>query len=39
MLTKKEIQEILNQALDTGADFGEIFFENTFSNQLGVTGD
>lgn len=39
MLTKKEIQEILNQALDTGADFGEIFFENTINSQIGVTGN
>ena len=29
MLSKNELQDILNQALDTGADFAEIFLEDT----------
>ncbi|MDY0277346.1 MAG: TldD/PmbA family protein [Acholeplasma sp.] len=35
-LSKNEIQEILNQALVTGADFGELFFENTLSSVISL---
>ncbi len=36
MLKKKEIQELLNEALSTGADFAEIFFENSVSSTIKV---
>ncbi|WP_334331117.1 TldD/PmbA family protein [Candidatus Phytoplasma prunorum] len=38
MLNKKEIQVILNQSLDTGADFAELFFEDTNINNLEIIG-
>ena len=35
-MKKSEIQSILNEALTTGADFGELFFEKTISNGINV---
>ncbi|MBU1094693.1 MAG: TldD/PmbA family protein [Firmicutes bacterium] len=37
MLKKTEIQELLNEALLTGADFAEIFLEDTESSSIRVT--
>lgn len=37
MLTKKELQLILNEGLATGADFAEIFLEDTKSEVIRVT--
>ncbi|MCF7930443.1 MAG: TldD/PmbA family protein [Acholeplasmataceae bacterium] len=37
MLKKVEIQELLNEALQTGADFAEIFLEDTKSSFIRVT--
>lgn len=36
MLNKEEIQIILNKSLDMGADFAELFFEDTNTNRLQV---
>lgn len=36
MLTKKTIQEILNQSLSTGADFGELYFEKTNQSYINM---
>lgn len=36
MLNKSEIQSILNEALKTGADFGELFFEKSKSSNINV---
>lgn len=36
MLSKKELQDILNQSLDTGADFAEIFLEDTKHGNMRV---
>lgn len=36
MLSKKELQELLTLGLETGADFSEIFFEDTKSASLRV---
>lgn len=38
MLNKEDIQKILNLSLDEGADFAELFFENTYSHTLKVIG-
>ncbi|CCV64133.1 Predicted Zn-dependent protease TldD [Alteracholeplasma palmae J233] len=38
MLTKIELQEILNQALTTGADFAEIFIEDSKNQSIAVIG-
>ena len=32
--SKKELQEILNKGLEHGADFVELFFENTIANSI-----
>ncbi len=37
MIEKNEIQALLNEALSTGADFAEIFFEDTHSQNTRVT--
>jgi len=36
MINKKQIQELLNLSLSTGADFGEIFLENTINQVIRV---
>ncbi len=36
MLSKKELHELLELGLETGADFSEIFFEDTKSSNLRV---
>jgi len=38
-MEKQEIQKILNQALTTGADFGELFFEEKTSSTIIVLND
>jgi TldD protein len=38
MIKKEEIQTLLNESLDTGADFAELFFEDNISNSLRITG-
>lgn len=35
-MKKEDIQEILNQSLNTGADFGELFFENSISKVYNI---
>ncbi|TNF09330.1 MAG: TldD/PmbA family protein [Bacillota bacterium] len=37
MLKKEDLQKLLNEALSTGADFAEIFLENTKSSVIRVT--
>ncbi len=37
MLDKKQLQSLIDDALTTGADFAEIFIENTDSNSMRVT--
>ncbi|MBS2126614.1 TldD/PmbA family protein ['Fragaria x ananassa' phyllody phytoplasma] len=39
MMKKEDIQKILNLSLDQGADFAELFFENTYSDSLQVIGE
>ncbi|MFB0637982.1 TldD/PmbA family protein [Candidatus Phytoplasma solani] len=39
MISKEEIQKILNLSLQQGADFAELFFENTNSDFLKIIGD
>ena len=36
MITKKLAQYILNKATSTGADFAEIYFENTLNKSISV---
>jgi TldD protein len=38
MLKKETLQVLLQEGLETGADFCEIFFEDTVANSLRVTG-
>lgn len=38
-MKKSEIQEILNQSLTTGADFGELFFEKTLTKTINVMNE
>ena len=37
MFSKKELKHLLNIGLSTGADFSELFFENTLSNATEMT--
>ena len=37
MLDKKLLQELINEALSTGADFAEIYLEDTMSSRISVT--
>ncbi len=36
-MDKKQLQELLNIGLETGADFSELYFENTYSNIMEMT--
>ncbi len=36
-MNKKQLQELLNLGLSTGADFSELYFENTTSNLMEMT--
>ncbi|MEC4558736.1 MAG: TldD/PmbA family protein ['Conium maculatum' witches'-broom phytoplasma] len=38
MIKKEEIQTLLNQSLESGADFAELFFEDNMTNSLRITG-
>ncbi|WP_017193629.1 TldD/PmbA family protein [Vaccinium witches'-broom phytoplasma] len=38
MIKKEEIQTLLNQSLESGADFAELFFEDNIINSLRITG-
>ncbi len=37
MFDKKDLEQILDLALETGGDFAELFFESTFSNLMEMT--
>ncbi len=37
MLSKKELQQLIDEALSTGADFAEIFLEDTHSSGMRIT--
>ena len=37
MLDKKLLQKLINEALSTGADFAEIYLEDTMSSRISVT--
>ncbi|MCQ2508211.1 MAG: TldD/PmbA family protein [Dorea sp.] len=39
MLTQKQIENILNLAMSAGADFAEVFDENTYMQETSVTQD
>ncbi|WEK82478.1 MAG: Zn-dependent protease [Candidatus Phytoplasma pruni] len=38
MIKKEEIQTLLKQSLESGADFAELFFEDNMTNSLRITG-
>ena len=35
-MNKNQIQNILNKSLETGADFGELFFEKSINNSINI---
>lgn len=37
MLSKKELQQLIDEALSTGADFAEIFLEDTHASNMRIT--
>lgn len=37
MLSKEQLKQLLNLGLETGADFSELYFENTYSNAMEMT--